>query len=196
MKILCIATLLLFSFLPSPAAADSLSCENGIVSSGDGAADLLLKCGQPEWKNAHEETVVESLDKDSRRKTVILVEEWTYNLGPDRFMRIVTVRNGVVTAVRTGGYGTAKDPSPPGPGCGDRIISVGDRKADVLIRCGEPFSTTSRQEEVRERIEGGSRTIAVTVEEWTYNFGPHRFLRVITFRNGVVTDVRTGGYGR
>ncbi|HEY6012184.1 MAG TPA: DUF2845 domain-containing protein [Nitrospirota bacterium] len=36
----------------------------------------------------------------------------------------------------------------------------------------------------------------MTIEEWTYDFGPNRFMRIITFRNNTVSDIRTGGYGR
>ncbi len=35
----------------------------------------------------------------------------------------------------------------------------------------------------------------VTIEEWTYNLGPNRFLRILTFRNGVLANIKTGGYG-
>ena len=177
--------------------ADSISCDRGIVSNGDPVVDLVVKCGQPEWKDTRTEEIVDRLDHDSKRKTYVTVEDWTYNFGPDAFMRIVTVRNGVVTEVRTGQYGAPKDRGAPPPGCGDRVISTGDAKADVLIRCGEPFYKTSHQEELKERAEGiGSRTVTVTVEEWTYNFGPQRFMRIIIFRNGTVVDIRTGGYGR
>lgn len=35
----------------------------------------------------------------------------------------------------------------------------------------------------------------ITVEEWTYNFGPDKFIRIFTFRNGKLVDIRTGGHG-
>jgi hypothetical protein len=74
---------------------------------------------------------------------------------------------------------------------------VGDSKADILIKCGEPFYKDAHQEELKERLpDSGTRTIIVTVEEWTYNFGPQRFMRIITFRNGQVVNIRTGGYVR
>jgi hypothetical protein len=37
--------------------------------------------------------------------------------------------------------------------------------------------------------------IEVPVEEWTYNFGPRRFMRSIRFENGIVTSIETLGYG-
>lgn len=190
--------ILLLTFLsPLPVRADSLSCDGGIVSDGDSAVDLIMKCGQPAWKDSHPEEIVDALDRNFKRKIMVSVEEWTYDFGPQQFLRIITLRNGVISSIRSGQYGTGKEQAQPGPGCGDRVISVGDSKADILIKCGEPLYKESHQEELKERFEGsGSRTVTVTVEEWTYNFGPQRFTRIITFRNGQVVDIRTGGYGR
>ena len=197
MKSLSLVILLVMAGLAAEAQADSISCDRGIVSSGDSAVDLLLKCGEPEWKDTRAEELDEGLGGDTRRRTYVTVEDWTYNFGPTQFMRIVTLRNSVVVKVRTGHYGSPKDREPAAPRCGDRIISTGDTKADVLLRCGEPFYKTSHQEELKDRIDGiAGHSVFVAVEEWTYNFGPQRFLRIITFRNGTVVDIRTGGYGR
>jgi len=189
--------LVLTVLLPLPVHAGSLSCDNGIVSVGDSAVDLIMKCGQPAWKDSHSEEVVDRPDRNVKHTTVVSVEEWTYNFGPQQFLRIVILRNGVISSIRTGQYGTSKDQKVPDSACDDRVISVGDSKTDVLIKCGEPFYKDSHQEELKERFGvSGSRSIFVTVEEWTYNFGPQRFTRIITFRNGQVVDIRTGKYGR
>ncbi|MHB8844845.1 MAG: DUF2845 domain-containing protein [Nitrospirota bacterium] len=197
MKALFLSMSCMVLLLPVWSYADTISCEGGIVATGDTAVDLIMKCGQPEGKDSHTEKIVASPDRDTKLKTLITVEDWTYNFGEEQFLRIVTLRNGVITGIRTGQRGAAKDRALPGPACSDRVISVGDSKTDILIRCGEPFFTTSHQETVKERFgDASSRTVMVTVEEWTYNFGPQRFMRVITFRNGTVADIRTGGYGR
>jgi hypothetical protein len=189
--------LLSFGLFPSQASADSISCDGGIVSNGDAVVDLLIKCGQPAWKESHQEEFTDRLAPGLKQRTYIAVEQWTYNFGPQQLLRTVTIKNGVVTRVQTGQYGPSKDREPPGRDCGDRIISTGDTKGDVLAKCGEPFYRTSHDEELREQFdEIHSRRVVVTVEEWTYNFGPQRFLRIITFRNGLVVDIRTGGYGR
>ena len=183
--------------LPTLSHADSLSCSGGIVSSGDSAVDLIVRCGQPEWKESYQEEITDRVDPNLKQRTYVTVELWTYNFGPQQFMRIVTLRNGVIAGIRTGQYGRTKSSDAPGSACGDRVISVGDTKPDILNKCGEPFYKTSHQEEQKESFDdAGSRKVVVTVEEWTYNFGPQRFMRVITFRNGTVVDIRTGGYGR
>jgi hypothetical protein len=66
----------------------------------------------------------------------------------------------------------------------------------VLAKCGEPAWKDSREEALSEQLGAGTvRRTYMTIEEWTYNFGPNRFVRIFTFRNGSVTDIRTGGYG-
>lgn len=149
------------------------------------------------WKESHQEEITNEINPDLKHRTYITVEEWTYNFGPSRFLRTVILRNGVVAGFRTGPYGRTKGSDAPGPACDDRIMSVGDTKAEIVLRCGVPFYKSSYQEEQKERIDDSSnRKVIVTVEEWTYNFGPQRFMRIITFRNGTVTNIRTAGYGR
>jgi hypothetical protein len=179
------------------AEASSISCPGGIVSSGDSVVDLLVKCGQPVWKESHQEEITDHIAPNRRQRTYVTVESWTYDFGPQQLLRFVTIRNGVVAGVRTGReYGRSEEQETPKPECGDRIISTGDTKSDVLAKCGEPFYRTSHDEEVRERLDDNlDRNIIVTIEEWTYNFGPQRFMRIVTFRNGRVVDVRTGNYG-
>lgn len=195
---LLLIVLLIWGLSPSPANADSISCDGGIVSNDDSVVELLMKCGQPRWKESHQEEFGSRLAPGVKQKTIVEVEEWTYDFGPQQLLRIVTIRNGVVAGVRTGHeYGQPREKASPGPECGDRIISTGDTKSEVLDKCGEPYYRTSHDEELREPLgETGFRKIVITVEEWTYNFGPQRFMRIITFRNGRVTDVRTGDYGR
>jgi hypothetical protein len=196
MNLLFRSIVLVFCLLPALSYADSISCDGGIVSGGDSAVDLILKCGQPEWKESHQEEIIDQVNPNLKQRTYITEEQWTYNFGPQQFLRIVTLRNGVITGIRTGTYGTSKDRDVPGPGCDGRVISVGDTKTEILIKCGKPFYKSSHQEELKERFDDSSnRKVIVTVEEWTYNFGPQQFMRIITIRNGRVVDIRTGGYG-
>lgn len=193
-----LAILPLICLLPLQAFAESLSCSNGIVSVGDAVIDLVMKCGQPDWKEAHQEELTNMFAPGVKQRTYVTVEQWTYNFGPQQLLRIVTTRNGAVSEVRTGQYGPAAAGRIPGqPDCSELIISVGDSKGEVLAKCGKPFYRTSRDEDVQDRFDGTSfRKVVVTVEEWTYNFGPQRFMRIVTFRNGEVVDVKTGNYGR
>ena len=54
--------------------ADSISCDRGIVSSGDRAADLLVKCGEPEWRDSRTEEVVERFGVETKRTITVVVD--------------------------------------------------------------------------------------------------------------------------
>jgi hypothetical protein len=200
-------TVVFLCFIVSSAAlfsqavfAETLDCLGGMVFVDDARADVLMKCGEPDWKDSHQEELSERVDGSTKLKLIITVEEWTYNFGPGRFLYGITLKNGKVADIRSGDYGYAKSAKPekkPGPReCGDRIISVGDSMNDVLMKCGEPAWKDSRREELKERLSDGRELkTLVTVEVLHYNFGPNRFTRIFTFKNGKVTDIRTGDYG-
>jgi len=76
--------------------------------------------------------------------------------------------------------------------CDGGIVSVGDFKVDLLAKCGEPALV---EERLDKRWAGPGVRSAVTVEQWTYNFGPNRFLQFVTLVTGKVTAVERGGYG-
>ena len=94
--------------------------------------------------------------------------------------------------------------------CGTKLISEGDLKARVIAECGEP-ANIEVWEEVRvgrdfyrslfpERERDRYREPLlikqyVTVEEWTYNRGPYRFMRHLLFENGRLREITTGQYG-
>ncbi len=98
--------------------------------------------------------------------------------------------------------------------CGHKIVSDGDPIIKVLKYCGEPTTTTQRRvlragfPRVRQRIAADGTLIRqrellihthsyveVLVEEWTYNFGPNKLMRLIRFEDGLVTKVKQLGYG-
>lgn len=73
------------------------------------------------------------------------------------------------------------------------IVSTGDSMSQVYIECDPPSFKNTRTES-----ESGYRgaTILINVEEWTYNEGPHRLVHLLVFRNGILTEVQTLGYGK
>jgi hypothetical protein len=100
--------------------------------------------------------------------------------------------------------------------CGNKLVSDGAPMSKVLKYCGEPeavqVSTIIRsglpRRQIRQRLgDSGSLSdtrellyadrayVEVVVEEWTYNFGPHRLMRIVRFEGGLVTSVRQIGYG-
>ena len=75
--------------------------------------------------------------------------------------------------------------------CGSKLVNDGDHMSKILKYCGEPTSV-----QVRTVVRGyGYRhsypySAEIIVEEWTYNFGPRRFMQTITFENGLVVSVK------
>jgi hypothetical protein len=167
------------------AHADEVSCAR--ISEGTTSLAILRLCGQPALVDSRQE---EWHADDGTVLQVDSVERWTYDLGPERLVRIFKLRNGIVTAATTGGYGTSRQGLRPRD-CSGARISVGDLKQDVLVRCGQPTASEVHAE-ARER---GARTVYDTVEDWVYDLGPAIFVRTFTFRNGRLQQIQTGGYG-
>lgn len=67
----------------------------------------------------------------------------------------------------------------------------------MLLACGEPFDRTKWTETVTERIdEKTKREKIIQIEEWTYTFGPNRFMRVMRFRDNRLVEIWLGDYGK
>ena len=98
--------------------------------------------------------------------------------------------------------------------CGSKVVSKGDHYSKVLKYCGEPIGVQERRiyREGRTRprvsvddpngiqleddVQSYERSyVEVVVEEWTYNFGPRKLMRLVRFENGFVADIEQLGYG-
>jgi hypothetical protein len=84
------------------------------------------------------------------------------------------------------------------------VVSERDAKIEVVQKCGDPVSVEAwtAYESIR-RSSGRHQhptvqdeiVVPIAVEEWTYNFGPHRLMHVLRFENGYLVNIRTLGYG-
>jgi hypothetical protein len=181
---------------PAAFADSSLRCAGGIVSVGDSALDLLAKCGPPalrdrrvdeRWRlSAGSEAQPEVVGVGQR--TTAVLEDWSYDFGPNAFTYVVKLENGRVVDFVRGGYGHRPDspparPVPPRARCEENTVREGDTKLDVLVRCGEPA--------LRDVWEGERGRIEV----WTYDHGRDRLVRYVQLEDGRVVKVRTGSYG-
>ena len=96
--------------------------------------------------------------------------------------------------------GVAASASADGLRCGQRLITDGDHETKLLHYCGEPLAVESRA--ARRLYVGELETgffpgvfTDIRVEEWTYNFGPRKLMRLIRIEDGIVTEIRHLGYG-
>ncbi len=73
--------------------------------------------------------------------------------------------------------------------CNNKVVSVGDTKQEVLVKCGEPLSMSF--DEVVERFESFPRVRrTMRVERWTYRIGG--FYRVFVFEGGELARIEAG----
>lgn len=94
--------------------------------------------------------------------------------------------------------------------CGSRVIQDGMHEAEVIALCGEPLSARHVGYVIRaygprfDRRHAGGHDPAynyayyyqeVEVRELIYNFGPRKLMRKLIFEGGVLTSIRTMGYG-
>jgi hypothetical protein len=100
--------------------------------------------------------------------------------------------------------------------CGSKVISVGDTKAEVLLKCGEPLlkdAIAVKEESKRINIPLTSDTgnaaqdaaananpaevqrresVTKMVDQWTYDQGTGKLLKILTFEGGELVDIATG----
>lgn len=114
--VLALSALALGMLLAPASSADSFRCGNKLVTTGDRTMDVVAKCGPPDWKDEHFEQRLERVYNDPYRKDQdyrepvaavvdVRVEEWFYNCGPHRFIRILRFENSTLVEIETGGYG-------------------------------------------------------------------------------------------
>lgn len=82
--------------------------------------------------------------------------------------------------------------------CKGGIVSIGDTAGEVISKCGQPATTTQREQ---KRAEEGSRSTSdriitsVTIDDWIFNFGPNQFQYELLLENGRVSRIESLGYG-
>ncbi|HET6339107.1 MAG TPA: DUF2845 domain-containing protein [Polyangiales bacterium] len=93
--------------------------------------------------------------------------------------------------------------------CENKLVQPGDSQYEVKTLCGPPDDIQQRTESRRvqravQRPCPNGRGVCSTViddwvdvivDEWTYDFGPNRFLQYLTFESGKLVLVRSGPYG-
>jgi hypothetical protein len=183
----------------------ALRCGNDLIAKGDRKIEVLKACGEPTLIDTWEEESVAFRGNEAvviGEKGINAVELWTYNFGPMRFMQFLRFVNGRLEDITVGPHGFSETALSKKATlkCGN-LISVGDRKIEVMAKCGKPATTDShnverviKRKDNRGAVVSGSK-LHINVEEWTYNFGPQKFLLFITMENGVVVSVESGDYG-
>ncbi|WP_235937514.1 DUF2845 domain-containing protein [Marinobacter caseinilyticus] len=74
--------------------------------------------------------------------------------------------------------------------CGTSLVDVGDWPAEVEERCGAPDYVASYPAVVVAGLG-----VVRDIEHWYYNPGPQGFIRRLEFRDGLLRQERSLGYG-
>lgn len=112
---------------PFNASAAGLRCGVRLITIGDYKDRVLSECGEPDQVQVWEEERVYGFrhhpqyygvydnyeyvhpnggaGQPYRIRKLVIVEEWTYNHGPSRFLDHLRLENGVVTNITSGDYG-------------------------------------------------------------------------------------------
>ncbi len=177
-----------------------MRCGSKLVSTGDSKAEVYLKCGEPffsEEIGIESRTFKRSHSPWSGRRstsTTRMIEQWTYNQGPGTFWRILTFKGDKLVRIETGDRVHPGNSSPT-----LFLVSRGDTKVEVFTKYGEPAFRdivsydSSIHRTGKHSPYGRSRTvIEKKVERWTYDLGPGKFLKILTFRGGKLVSVTEG----
>lgn len=163
--------------------AHAMRCGNALVQEGDPQYRVLKRCGEPSYRDAY------SLDVVPGVAALVDVEVWYYDFGPQSLIEVLHFENGTLTRITTAGYGFNTNPPRH---CEPEAIRQGMTKYELLQTCGEPQD----RHEYTEFLQSGNRRlgsayIPVRIEEWTYDFGPGRLLRLVRLANGKVIEIKT-----
>ncbi len=191
-------TIFSFLFILAPmqiAWGADFKCDRGIVSVGDRKSEVYFKCGEPEWKYVRTEEILRKIGDDRWIKRYVDIEEWLYNFGSSRFMRILTFHENRLRDIEIEDYGYGQSDFKPGKEC-LRGLEKGDRQPEVVARCGPPsFVEDYEEEHIKKLDRRGFSSFNVRISEWTYDFGPDRFVRILKFENGRLVGLEEGDYG-
>jgi hypothetical protein len=175
---------LLLIIASSPAHA--LRCGNRVISDGDRDFQVQDRCGAPFWSDTY--YGVDIVDRGGRfeRQREVQWTVWYYNFGPNALMQRLVFLDGILRKSETLGYGVREI----GTSCNANMSFTGLSSGELVARCGEPASRRQNNDTVVYRP--GPRVESwrdQRREEWIYDFGDSRLLRIVQLIDGRVTSV-------
>jgi hypothetical protein len=96
------------ALLSLAAPAHAFRCGSRIITRGDNADKILRFCGQPvsvQTRYSQRGYISEYGRRFPGFVEELIIEEWTYNFGPQHLIRVVRLENGLVADVKVLGYG-------------------------------------------------------------------------------------------
>jgi hypothetical protein len=109
------AFIVLFGLLAASPSFAALRCGNHLVSEGDTRSEVASKCGEPDdvvnQRSVFRRPVIWTQGRPyfiGEDYIEVPVENWIYNLGPNKLMRKLRFEGGVLAEIETLGYGYNK----------------------------------------------------------------------------------------
>lgn len=106
------AVVLVIALLAASPSFAAMRCGTKLVSEGDTRSEVAHKCGEPTdvvaQKSVFRRPVIWSYGRPhfiGEDYIEIEVENWIYNLGPNKLMRRLRFEGGVLADIQTLGYG-------------------------------------------------------------------------------------------
>lgn len=183
-----LALLCLLSLLATPALA--LRCGTRVVSEGDRDFAVRERCGEPFYVDQFSSVQVRGANGPFESQVEDVYDVWYYNFGPRRLMLRLLFLNGRLQREETLGYGVTT----LGESCNLDALPAGTSAGEIVAYCGSPAARRQqRSADIRRDNFGNERYRPVRIEEWTYDLGDTRLLRVLTLHNGRLQRVDTEG---
>jgi hypothetical protein len=180
----CVAALTLVCLLLPQAAEASFRCDGKIVKRGDRPFEVRQRCGEPDAiVPLHTVYTVQHGHVPTR-------EEWQYNFGPHRLMRFLVFQNGRLSQdPHRGARLSRQSRGPLHQPAQHRAGHVADGAG--WLAAGSPESRELRITQSSYRLDrrGTHYRRGLPAEDWIYDFGSNRFMRIVTLINGRVVNI-------
>lgn len=184
-KLIPIPILVLIALAIAP-CAQAMRCGNRLVTNGDREFQVSDRCGAPFWTDRYRTVEVIGAYGPIEQQNSIDFDVWYYNFGPRQFMRRLVFREGRLVHEDTLGYGFNEI----GNDCDPNRLLGGLSAGELIARCGEPASRRDDSDIIVWRPSLGiEQWRDQRREEWVYDFGDNRMLRVVRLVDGQVTGV-------
>ena len=189
MRLGVLIALLVLSF----AARASVSCGDHLAKEGATRYDIINLCGEPDWRDGWNYAEGRGVLGSVELYNSVFVEQWYYNRGPNRFVRLFTFHNLRLVRIDHLGYGWAPHRRRQ---CKPDMFLAGLSKYEVWFHCGDPAWAESwgGGQLIRPSL-GVEYYSQVQFDTWIYDFGTSRFQRILHFQNGFLNFVEVGERG-
>ncbi|BCR04539.1 hypothetical protein DESUT3_16080 [Desulfuromonas versatilis] len=176
------------------ASAWAMRCNGSLVDIGESKPEVLAKCGEPLFQNLVAVETASEPGAQGARSEQVPVEQMVYDQGEGTLLKVLTFKGGRLVAISDGARVSGSSAKP-----GRFLGSLGDSQAEIYEKYGTPaykelvrIETTTVFPAGQETGDGALQTTEENVEQWTYDFGPETFLKILTFKAGRLVQVGDG----